>query len=101
MKAFQVLAAAANDTTNLPEQARASAQNVTEAMSWLWASEYGGFWRVWQDGSGGGPIAPMSGTLHGQSWATALGLGSLLPEAQVRGRVAAVTPVAQVRRNVA
>lgn len=59
---------------------------MSSAMSaYVWTSAQGGFWRVWQDGNGDGPQAPMSGTLHGQSWANVLGLGWLLPAEQARG----------------
>ena len=84
LEAFRILAVAVNDTSDLPTQALSSSRNVSAAMtSSLWTSLNGGFWRVWQDNIGGGPSVPMSGTLHGQSWATVLGLGLLFPASQV------------------
>lgn len=38
-----------------------------------------GWWRAWQDAQGGAPNLILSGSLHGQSWASALGLGLLVP----------------------
>jgi uncharacterized protein (DUF608 family) len=87
MRAFRVLAAVVGDTSSLPADALASAQAVEGAMaSALWvgpnatANTTSGFWRAWQDMSGGAPDAAMSGTLHGQTWAYVLGLGPLVDD---------------------
>ena len=78
MRAIREIAAAVGDANStIVSLAQTSEAGVAQAMaSHLWTNR--SFWRAWQTVNGDAPDVPMSGTLHGQSWAWMLGLGSLV-----------------------
>ena len=96
MRACAKIAGIAKDTSGLAEDANSSLALVQLGLnSTLWNgkcwSAAGG---VCRDASGRacpswpwGNQVVMSGSLHGQSWASALGLGALMPEKQLSSHV--------------
>lgn len=86
MKAMQKLAEAVGDVTGVAARCEASAILCAATLNTtLWTGTH------WRAASGGGwphGDAAMSGTLHGQSWASLLGLGDLMPRAQLASHVA-------------
>ena len=81
MRAVVKLAALVGDNSFLSRNATLSESACLSTIgSKLW-SESSGLWRAWQTIDGTAPDFVLSGSLHGQSWASALGLGILLPVA--------------------
>jgi len=79
MRAVVKLAALVGDNSMLSSNATLSESACLSAIgSKLW-SDSSGMWRAWQTVDGTAPDFILSGSLHGQSWASALGLGLLLP----------------------
>ncbi len=94
MRAVGVLAKAVGDNTTLAADAAASAEACTATISTALWHETGpgtGFWRAWQTAAGDAPNVILSGALHGQSWANFLGLGLVLPAANITAHVRAET----------
>jgi len=103
MRAVSRLAQLAGDTSTLAANATASeARCLTVLGTELWVDEdttgssgsgsvpgQQGFWRAWQTVNGSAPNLILSGSLHGQSWASALGLGQLVPAANATRHIAA------------
>ena len=79
MRATIKLAALVGDNSLLSQNASASEISCLATIgSKLW-SETNGLWRAYQTLDGTAPDLILSGSLHGQSWSSALGLGLLLP----------------------
>lgn len=96
MRAIRQLAVIEGDSSSLPADAATSEALVAQTMQEvLWvntSSSSGGgadsgFWRAWQTVAGDAPSVPMSGSLHGQNWASWLGLGWLAPQAQLQSHI--------------
>ena len=98
MRAVVKLAAARGDNSLLARNATASeAACLATISSALWhsnataADPAAGWWRAWQTSDRTAPNLIMSGSLHGQSWASALGLGLLVPAANISAHLVAET----------
>ena len=95
MRAVVELAARVRDNSTLSHDARASeaaCSAVINSTLWRINGTDGGWWRAWQDANGSGaPDYILSGALHGQSWASVLGLGFLAPVERIAAHVAAET----------
>ena len=91
MRATVRLAALVGDSSGLAANASASEASCLGALeARLWSDELGA-WRAWQTAAGNAPDLVLSGSFHGQSWASALGLGLLLPAANATRHLAAET----------
>eukprot|EP01051_Picozoa_sp_SAG22_P006338 SAG22_NODE_410_length_10907_cov_2.597520_3_plen_475_part_00 len=85
MRACREVAAAVADTSGLASAADASFDLVQKGLTTtLWKGTHlqAAMGRAWLYGE-----AVMSGSLHGQSWASSLGLGPLLPPEQLAAHV--------------
>ena len=89
MRATVRLAALVGDSSGLAANTTASEAACLAALSaHLWSEKLGA-WRAWQTAAGDAPDLVLSGSFHGQSWSSALGLGLLLPTANVTRHLAA------------
>jgi hypothetical protein len=89
MRATVQLAALVGDSSGLAANASASEAACLHAIEErLWSDKLGA-WRAFQTAAGDAPDLVLSGSFHGQSWASALGLGLLLPQANATRHLAA------------
>jgi len=89
MRAAAKLAALVGDNSTLAANATASEAACLAAIgAQLWSDKMQG-WRAFQTADGSAPDLVLSGSLHGQSWASAVGLGLLLPTSNATRHVAA------------
>ena len=88
MRAAAKLAALVDDKSTLAANATLSEATCLAAVgAQLWSDKMQG-WRAYQTADGSAPDLVLSGALHGQSWASAVGLGLLLPASNATRHVA-------------